>query len=35
MTGGQLEGYRVLLRGRPGPDNIFDAVRRLLPSSKG
>jgi hypothetical protein len=27
----QLEGYRVLLRGRPGPDKLFDAARGLLP----
>ena len=27
-NGEQLECYRVLLRGRPGPDKIFDAVRR-------
>src|SRR5262249_24658485 len=35
VNGGQLDGYRVLLRGRPGPDQIFDAVRALLPTSKG
>ena len=34
VTGGQLEGYRVLLRGRPGPDKIFDAARGLLPIGK-
>jgi 1-acyl-sn-glycerol-3-phosphate acyltransferase len=34
VTGEQLGGYRVLLRGRPGPDKIFDAVRRLLPADK-
>ena len=27
VTGGQLDGYRVLLRGRSGPDEIFDAAR--------
>jgi chlorobactene lauroyltransferase len=32
VTGGQLEGYRVLLRGRLGPDKIFDAARGLLPT---
>jgi len=32
VTGGRLEGYRVLLRGRPGPDKIFDAARGLLPT---
>jgi hypothetical protein len=27
VTSSQLEAYRVLLRGRPGPDKIFDAAR--------
>jgi 1-acyl-sn-glycerol-3-phosphate acyltransferase len=31
----QLEGYHVLLRGRPGPDAIFDAARALLPGRLG
>jgi hypothetical protein len=30
VIGGQLEAYRVLLRGRPGPDKIFDAVRGVF-----
>jgi hypothetical protein len=32
VISGQLDEYRVLLRGRPGPDKIWDAVRRLLPT---
>jgi chlorobactene lauroyltransferase len=32
VISGQLEAYRVLLYGRPGPDKIFDAVRGLLPT---
>lgn len=35
LIGGQMEGYRVLLRGRPGPDVIFDAARALLPGRLG
>lgn len=35
VNSGQLEGYRVLLRGRPGPDAIFDAARALLPGRLG
>jgi 1-acyl-sn-glycerol-3-phosphate acyltransferase len=35
LNGAQLEGYRVLLRGRPGPDAIFDAARGLLPGRAG
>jgi chlorobactene lauroyltransferase len=35
VTDGQLEGYRVLLRGRPGPDKIFDAAYGLLPGRVG
>ena len=31
----QLGEYRVLLRGRPGPDAIFDAARALLLGRKG
>jgi 1-acyl-sn-glycerol-3-phosphate acyltransferase len=31
VNSAQLEGYRVLLRGRPGPDKLFDAARGLLP----
>jgi len=34
VIGGQLEGYHTLLRGRPGPDKIFDAARGLLPTRK-
>jgi hypothetical protein len=30
VTGGQLEEYRVLLHGRPGPDKIFDAARGVF-----
>ena len=32
VTSGRLEEYRVLLRGRPGPDKILDAARGLLPT---
>ncbi len=32
VTGAQMEEYRVLLHGRPGPDKIFDAARGLLPT---
>lgn len=35
VNSGTLEGYRVLLRGRPGPDKLFDAARALLPGSAG
>jgi 1-acyl-sn-glycerol-3-phosphate acyltransferase len=35
LNAAQLEGYRVLLRGRPGPDVIFDAARALLPGRMG
>jgi len=35
VNGGQLDEYRVLLRGRPGPDKIWDAARGLLPGSVG
>jgi chlorobactene lauroyltransferase len=35
VTSGQLEEYRALLRGRPGPDKIFDAARGLLRIGKG
>ena len=34
VMSGQLEAYRVLLRGRPGPDKLFDAARGLLPARK-
>ncbi|MEO7909851.1 MAG: lysophospholipid acyltransferase family protein [Roseiflexaceae bacterium] len=30
VNGAQIEGYRVLLHGRPGPDVLFDAARGLL-----
>ena len=35
VNSAQLAGYRVLLRGRPGPDAIFDAARALLPGRVG
>jgi 1-acyl-sn-glycerol-3-phosphate acyltransferase len=35
VNDGQLDDYRVLLRGRPGPDKLFDAARGLLPGSLG
>ena len=35
VTSGQVEEYRMLLRGRPGPDKILDAVCGLLPTGKG
>jgi 1-acyl-sn-glycerol-3-phosphate acyltransferase len=35
VIGERLEEYRVLLRGRPGPDEIFDAARGLLPGRLG
>lgn len=31
VTQGQLEGYRALLRGRPGVNRVFDALRVRLP----
>jgi 1-acyl-sn-glycerol-3-phosphate acyltransferase len=35
VNGEQLGTYRVLLRGRPGPDELFDAARALLPGRLG
>jgi hypothetical protein len=35
VNGGRLDGYCVLLRGRPGPDKLFDAARGLLPGRAG
>lgn len=34
VTSGRLEEYRVLLRGRPGPDKLFDTACGLLPTRK-
>jgi 1-acyl-sn-glycerol-3-phosphate acyltransferase len=34
MIGGRLDEYRVLLRGRLGPDKLLDAARGLLTSRK-
>jgi hypothetical protein len=35
VNSGRLDGYQVLLSGRPGPDKLWDAARGLLPGRLG